>query len=159
MKICPECCSEVPDEAEVCHACCCRIVGKECPSCAEISKEAAKKCQYCNHDFARQDRIAEIKPYRAKSSLIPTIFLRGRFIPREIHLSSEKIIIRTYGAFWLSHTDEDIPWEKIAGYHYHSGWFWDNLEIQTRGQQSNKIGCLSKSRGNRIKKVLEQMKE
>jgi hypothetical protein len=159
MKNCPECCSEVPDAAEVCHACGRRIVGKLCPECAEVSKEAAKKCPYCSHDFARQEKISVIKPYRGKASLLPTLIFRGRLIPQEIHLSSEKIVIKTWGMFWLSHTDEDIPWEKIAGYHYHSGWFWDSIEIQTRGQQANTIPCLSKSRGLRVKKVLEQMKE
>ena len=55
--------------------------------------------------------------------------------------------------------DEDIPWEKIAGYHYHSGWFWDGIEIQTRGQKANTIGGLSKSCARTIKETLEQMKE
>jgi hypothetical protein len=103
MKKCPECCSDMPDEAEVCHACGRRIIGKLCPQCAELSKAAATKCRYCGHDFARD--------------------------------------------------------EKIAGYHYHSGWFWDGIEIQTRGQKSNSIGCLPKPSGRRIKETLEQMKE
>ncbi len=120
---------------------------------------AARKCQYCGHDFAREEKIAVIEPYSAKASFLPTLLLRGRLIPQEIHLSSEKIVIKTWGFFWLSHTDEEIPWEKIAGYHYHSGWFWDGIEIQTRGQKSNSIGCLPKSCGRSIKETLERMKE
>lgn len=100
-----------------------------------------------------------IEPYRAKASFLPTLLFRGRLIPQEIHLSAEKIVIKTWGILWLSHTDEDIPWEKIAGYHYHSGWFWDRIEIQTRGQQANSIGCLPKSGSRRIKEILERMKE
>ena len=34
MKKCSECCSDMPDEAEVCQACGRRIVGKPCPECA-----------------------------------------------------------------------------------------------------------------------------
>ena len=60
---------------------------------------------------------------------------------------------------WLSRTDEEIPWEKIAGYHYHSGWFWDSVEIQTRGQKANQMGGLPKDQGQRIKEILERMKE
>ena len=159
MKACPECCSEVEEEAAVCSACGRRIVGKTCPECAEISKEEAKRCRYCNHDFARQERLAIIEPYRARAALLPTFLFRGRFIPQEIHLSPEKLVIKTWGFFWLSHVEEEIPWEKIAGYHYHSGLFWDQIEIQTRGQKANKIGCLGKMNGKSIKERLERMKE
>lgn len=71
----------------------------------------------------------------------------------------EKTLIQTHGAFWLSRTDEEIPWEKIAGYHCHSGWFWDSVEIQTRGQRANTMTCLPKDKGVRIKGILERMKE
>lgn len=159
MKKCAECCSDIPDEAEVCYACGRRLVGKPCPECAELSKMAAKKCAYCGHNFAREEKIAVVELFSAKAAFLPTVLLRGRLIPQEIHLSPEKIVIKTWGLFWLSHTDEDIPWEKIAGYHYRSGWFWDGIEIQTRGQKANSIGCLPKSSGRRIKEILEQMKE
>ena len=100
-----------------------------------------------------------VEPFSAKAALFPTLLLRGRLIPQEIQLSSEKIVIKSWGFLWLSHTDEDIPWEKIAGYHYHSGWFWDGIEIQTRGQKANTIQSLPKRSGQRIKAILEQMKE
>ena len=149
----------MPDQAAVCHACGRRIIGKQCPECAELSKAAARKCRYCGHDFAREEKIAVIEPFSAKASFVPTLLLRGRFIPQEIHLSSEKIVIKTWGLFRLSHADEDIPWEKIAGYHYHSGWFWDSIEIQTRGQKANSIVGLPKSCSRTIKETLERMKE
>jgi hypothetical protein len=159
MKICPECLSEVPDAAEVCRSCGRRIEGKPCPDCAERVKQEARKCWHCGRNFARDERISLIEPYNATASLVPTLLMRGRLIPQEIHLSPEKIIIKTWGFLWLSHTDEDIPWEKIAGYHYHSGWFWDSVEIQTRGQKSNSIRGLPKSSGEKIKEILERMKE
>jgi len=159
MKTCSECCAEIPDQAAVCQACGRRIVGKQCPECAELSKPTARKCQYCGHDFAREEKIAVVEPYNARAAFLPTLFLQGRLIPKEIHVSQEKILIKTWGFFWLSHTDEDIPWEKIAGFHYHSGWFWDQIEIQTRGQKANSIGGLPKESGLKIKEILERMKE
>ncbi|MES2933511.1 MAG: hypothetical protein V4805_08500 [Pseudomonadota bacterium] len=159
MKNCPECLIKMPIEAEVCHACTRRVVGKSCSECAELSKFTAKKCHHCGHSFEREEKIASVEAFTAKASLLPTVLIRGRMIPQEIHLSAEKIVIQTWGIFWLSRTDEEIPWEKIAGYHYHAGLFWDSVEIQTRGQKANSIGCLPKSDGLRIKEILERMKE
>lgn len=159
MKNCPECLSELADEAQACRFCGRRVSGKTCPDCAELARFEATKCPHCGHNFARQERIATVEPFSAKAALLPTILMRGRLIPQEIHLTPEKILIQTYGFFWLSRTDEDIPWEKIAGYHYHSGWFWDNVEIQTRGQKANHMTCLPKSQGLKIKQILERMKE
>jgi hypothetical protein len=159
MKPCPECLAEVPDEAKVCRHCTRRIIGKACPECAEVAADEATRCPCCGHNFARQERISTVEPFSAKAALLPTLLIRGRLIPQEIHLTPEKILIQTYGFFWLSRTDEEIPWEKIAGYHYHSGWFWDQVEIQTRGQKANHMTCLPKQYGTRIKEILERMKE
>jgi hypothetical protein len=93
------------------------------------------------------------------ASIVATILLRGRLIPERIHINPDKITIQSWGLFGLSRTDEEIPWEKVAGFHYHSGLVWDRVEIQTRGQKANAIGCLPKSEGTRIKAVLEQMRE
>src|SRR4029079_3619994 len=108
MKSCPECCSEVQDAAEGCFAFGRRIVGKQCPDGAELSKSAAKKCASCGHSFAREEKIAVVEAFSAKAALLPTIALRGRLIPQEIELSAEKIVIKSWGFFWLIHTDEDI---------------------------------------------------
>jgi hypothetical protein len=124
-----------------------------------MAAQEALKCPFCGHSFAREERIAKLDPFHAKAAFLPTVLLRGRLIPQEISLTPEKILIQTYGFFWLSRTDEDIPWEKIAGYHYHSGWFWDSVEIQTRGQKANLMNCLPKGEGARIKEILERMKE
>ena len=135
------------------------MAGKRCPECAEMVKLAAQKCRYCGHSFAREERVAAIEPYSVRADLLPTFLLRGRLIPQRIHLTPQKVIIQTWGFLGLSRTDEDIPWEKIAGFHYHSGWFWDSVEIQTRGQKANSIGCLPKAQGMRVKEILEKMKE
>ena len=104
-----------------------------------MAASEAVKCPCCGHSFARRERIAKVEPFSAKADMLPTIILRGRF--------------------WLSRTDEEIPWEKIAGYHYYSGWFWDSVEIQTRGQKANKMTGLPKAQGLKVKEILERMKE
>ena len=109
MNTCSECLSEVPEGANVCRECGKRIVGKRCPECAEVAAHEATKCPFCGHNFARQQRIATVEPFSAKAAFVPTIFLRGRLIPQEIHLTPEKILIVTHGFFWLSRTDEEIP--------------------------------------------------
>ena len=61
MKTCPECCSEIPEQAEVCQACGRRIVGKQCPECAELSKTTARKCQYCRRALFAHGLIPEME--------------------------------------------------------------------------------------------------
>ena len=43
--------------------------------------------------------------------------------------------------------------------YYHAGWFWDAVEIQTRGRKANWIGCLPRTSGARVRELLERMKE
>jgi hypothetical protein len=159
MSTCPECLSELADGAAVCRGCGKRVVGKRCPECAEMCREEATKCAYCGHSFARQQKVAAVEKFSAEAARLPTLILKGRLIPEQIHLNAEKILIQSWGLFGLSRTDEEIPWEKIAGYHYHAGLFWDSVEIQTRGQKANEMTCLRKGDGLRIKTILEQMKE
>lgn len=159
MKTCPECCSEVPDHAAVCSACGRQIVGQTCPECSETVKAEARKCRYCGHSFARATKVAAIEAFSVQAARLPTFVFRGRLIPQRIHLDAEKIRIQTWGFLGLSRTDEDIPWEKVAGFHYHSGWFWDQVEIQTRGQKANAMAGLPKDQGTRIRDTLERMKE
>src|SRR4051812_36852363 len=101
MKPCPECFSEIREEAEVCPACTRRIVGKRCPECAETSRHEALKCAHCGHSFAREKKVAAIEPFHTKGELLATLFIRNRLIPQEIHLDSDKIVITTWGFFWL----------------------------------------------------------
>jgi hypothetical protein len=159
MNDCPHCLTALKPGANVCAACGLIARGKACPDCAEVVRAAAHKCRYCGHSFAREARIADFEQFSARADLLATLLIRGRLIPQQIHLSPEKITIQSWGLFGLSRTDEDIPWEKIAGFHYHAGWFWDAVEIQTRGQRANWIGCLRKAEGARVKELLEQMKE
>lgn len=159
MNKCPHCATDVSAAASVCPACTRELAGKRCPDCAELVRLAASKCRYCGHSFAREARIADFEQFSARAELLPTLLIRGRLIPQQIHVSPEKITIQSWGLFGFSRTDDDIPWEKVAGFHYHAGWFWDAVEIQTRGQRANWISCMRKADGERVKELLERMKE
>ncbi len=74
-----------------------------------------------------------------------------------IVLSEEKITISTPGVFGLSTHEEEIPWKKVAGFDYRSGIFWDMVRIETRGQSSSAVPCLTKPDGARIRSVLQQL--
>ena len=150
MKICPECKSEIPKDALVCRYCCRRVEGKECPDCLRRVKNNANKCANCNHDFERDEAIVTFESFSATANLLATILLRNRLLPEKIDLTSNKITITTYGYFYLTTFIEEIPWEKIAGYHFQSGIFWDAVVIETKGQTSNVMKCLEKSDSHKI---------
>jgi len=155
---CPECRSDIPDDAEVCKHCSQRIKGIKCPECLVFCKEGAKKCASCGHDFERDEARLNFEPFSARASFLATILLRFRLLREKIDLTPSKIAITTYGYFYLTTTVEEIPWEKIAGYHFHSGLFWDSVIIQTRGQSANIMRCLKRVDSRKIKEILEKMK-
>ncbi len=156
MKKCTECTSEIPEEAEVCRFCGERVEGKPCPDCGSRCPEEARKCRWCGFQFEKAAAL-HFEPFRVDASLLPTVLQRGRFIPQSIELTREKIVISTPGVFRLSQRDEEIPWEKVAGFDYRSGLIWDVVRIETRGQSSAIIPCLNKSDGRKIREVLRQL--
>ena len=159
MKTCPECSSEIPDDAQVCKACGERIEGRLCPDCLSMCKTEAKKCKWCNYEFENVVGRADFEPFIINADLLPTLVIRGRFLPQKISFNREKIIISTPGLFGLTVSEEEIPWQKVAGFDYHSGIFWDKVKIETRGQTSSVIGCLRKNDGLRIRHILQQLEK
>ena len=158
VSTCPECRGEIPADASVCRHCTRRLSGRQCALCLEFSKPEARVCSCCRANLIRQKAVAEFEPVSIPASVIGSIFLRGRFIPQRIQLLPDKVVISTWGRFWLSRKDEQIPWEKVAGYELRAGLLWDKLEIETRGQSSNTITCLRKSQSRRIKAILDLMR-
>jgi len=159
MKSCPDCLSEIPDQATFCRYCGERVEGKGCASCGARNWPEAKMCRWCAHAFevTVKSDARPIEPFAVTAKLLPTILQRGRFLPQTISLTQEKIVISTPGAFNLSRKDEEIPWRKIAGFDYHSGIFWDQVTIETRGQSSSVMACLDKADGERIRQVLQEL--
>ena len=157
MKNCTECLSEITENAEVCRYCGERIEGKKCPKCLSMCKNEAIVCKWCNYVFKKERSALNIKPFEVKANLFPTLILRHRLLPQKVNFSNEKIIISTPGFFGLSTYHEEIPWHKVAGFDYRSGIFWDAAIIQTRGQSAASIGCLEKSKGEKIRNLLQNL--
>jgi ribosomal protein L40E len=158
MKTCPDCLSEIPDAATFCRFCGERVEGKGCPQCGARNWPDASVCRWCGHRYGRtHQRLQPFEPFEVTARLLPTFLQRGRFLPQTMRLTPEKIIIATPGAFNLSRKEEEIPWNKVAGFDYRSGLFWDQVTIETRGQSSSKVPCLAKSDGQRVRQVLQDL--
>jgi hypothetical protein len=157
MKACPECLSEIPAAAAVCRFCGERVEGKRCPDCLVNVAEGAIRCRWCGHTFEAAATDLDFESFAVTARVLPTILQRGRFLPQRIRLSKDKIVVSTPGLFALSERDEEIPWHKVAGFDYLSGIFWDRVRIETRGQSSTDLPCLSKSDGRRIRQILQQL--
>jgi ribosomal protein L40E len=157
MKSCPDCLSEIPDGASFCRHCGERIEGPRCPECGSRNWREALRCRWCGHRLEQASGPVDFEPFEVTAELLPTVLQRGRFRPQVLSLTREKMLIRTPGVFNLSVHEEEIPWGKVAGFDYHSGIFWDTLTLETRGQKSSTIPCLSKADGERIRRVLRQV--
>jgi len=154
-KRCPECRSEITHDATVCKFCGERIEGKQCPDCLSFCKIEAKKCKWCGNIFERAFSIEGFRPFGVQADSFATLLKQWRLRPQKAAFTKTKIVITTPGFLGLYSDEEEILWEKIAGFHYKSGIFWDHVSIETRGQTSAEISCLKKKDGKRIRRVLQ----
>jgi ribosomal protein L40E len=157
MKTCPDCRSEIPEAAEVCRHCGERVEGKRCSACGARNWPDATVCRWCRERFEPPGHQVEFESFTVTARTLPTLLFRGRFLPRSLTLTQEKILVRTPGPFDLTQAEEEIPWAKVAGFDYHTGLFWDRVTIETRGQSSTAVGCLAKPDGERIRELLRRL--
>jgi ribosomal protein L40E len=158
MKNCPDCLSEIPDAATFCRFCGERVEGKACSQCGVRNWPEAVVCRWCGHPYGGTRRhVQPFEPFEVSGRLLPTFLQRGRFLPQRIRLTPEKIVISTPGPFNLSRKEEEIPWNKVAGFDYRSGLLWDQVTVETRGQSSSRMRCLAKPDAERIRQVLQDL--
>lgn len=158
VKQCSECLSEIPAAATTCRFCGERIEGKPCPSCMSVVKAEASTCRWCHHAF-KQKAMVSFDSFSVRANGVATLFVRGRLLAQTVRFDSDKITVVTPGLFNLTSHVEEIPWAKIAGFDYRSGFFWDLVRIETRGQTSTGIGCLNKEDGHRIREILQSLEK
>ena len=158
MDSCFECLSEIPSEASVCSHCGTRIKGILCQVCRSYCPFEAKKCKHCGSTLLNKTTaLINQKTVAIDSELLPTLLVELSLTPQRVVITKDKLIITSYSLLGLISHDEEIPWEKVAGFSHRSGIFWDTIAIETRGQTSARIACLSRSNAGKIKQVLQQL--
>ncbi|MDA3935326.1 MAG: DUF2510 domain-containing protein [Actinomycetota bacterium] len=158
-KKCPECLSEIDGRATVCKYCGERIEGVRCPACLAMNANGARLCRWCSTKLATAAAGRKLTAFTVKADLIGTFLIHQKFHPQIAVFSQDKIVVTTYGFMALSSSNEEIPWEKVAGFRHKSGLIWDEVQIETRGQSAAVIGCLSREDGARIKQVMQGLEK
>jgi len=160
-KVCPECKKEIPQKAEVCFECSCRIVGTECGKCKSICKTDAVICKWCLNPLKTKYNKEKLyfNSFEIKSELIPTVLFGMSFLCQTALFTKEKIVIKTPYSFGLVSKTEEVMWNKVTGFQHHSGIIWDNITIETRGQTTNNISFLSKNDARKIIDVLREFQD
>ena len=157
-KTCPECVSQIPVGAKVCSSCNERIVGVRCDECLAMSPEGARKCRWCGNRLSKATN-PQVKEFEVVASRVASLLIRGAIFPQRATFSTDKIVIRTFSTFGLTSNDEEILWEKVAGFSARNGIFWDRVSIETRGQTQAVIACLSKGDSQKIREVLQGLEK
>ena len=156
-KQCPACLSEIPRCASACCSCGTRIEGVQCEACRLLCPEGAKICCHCGSSLGfKAFELLNISPFTINADPLATLLLEFGLHPQRVRISPDKLSIVTFSLLGLAENNEEVPWQKLAGFSHRSGLFWDSIKIETRGQTSAVIGCLSKRNARRLKEVLRQ---
>ena len=158
-KRCFECLSIIPKQANVCRYCGSRVEGVECPDCKSISRHEAIVCKFCGKSFKKKQGVRLIKPMEIESTFWGTLLTRVSFLPQRVIFSRDKIIVSTPGFFGLTRNDEEILWEKVAGFQHKDGIVWDTIWIETRGQTAASVWGLKKGDALKIKDLLQRLEK
>ena len=155
---CPECLSEVPAEASVCRCCGERIAGIRCEECLALSPVGARKCRWCGTRLKVATDV-KLDAFEVQATFLGSLVNHGSLIPQRAFFTAEKIVVRTYGFLGLTSNDEEILWEKVAGFAHRNGLIWDAISIETRGQTRAWISGLTKADGDKIRSVLQRLEK
>ena len=156
---CKYCQTEIPKNSIKCYQCSEYTSGIQCTECQSSIPDKAKICKFCGNRVNHSDCHTNRDPLHLKAKLLPTFLFRFRFLPHEISSDSEKIVITTPGTFRLWENSDEIPWNKVAGFNYRDGIFWDRIEIETRGQMPSSIIGIGKEDGATIRTILQGLEK
>lgn len=156
---CPFCKSGI--SRGVAHCCHCgeRISGKACGDCCTLCPSEARICRWCGFEFPQSAKRIRIEDFEIRAKQLPTLLIRLRILCESILFNEEKVVVSTPGLFRLWVNESEVPWNKVAGFDYRSGIFWDSVQIETRGQKPTTIRCLAKKDGERIREILRRLEE
>ncbi|QIZ76105.1 PH domain-containing protein [Ferrimonas lipolytica] len=157
-KSCPECLSDIPVAANICRYCTERIVGVCCQECLALNPEGATKCRWCGTRISTVS-ATNIDTFEVQANVVATVLTQLRLHPQQAFFTPEKLIIRSYGLLGFTSNDEEILWEKVAGFSHRRGLLWDTISIETRGQTPASIGCLDKPDAERVRQVLQGLEK
>lgn len=157
MARCEECGSQAAEGAARCGQCGEVIGGKECPDCLSRSKEEARVCRWCGHRFQTPEAQVDVTPRSIRAKVAPSFLFRGRFIPQEVEITEEKLVVKAPGIFHLWNNETEIPWNKVSGFGYRDGMIWDRVTVETRGQESETVHGLAKAEGQEIRAILQSL--
>jgi len=124
-----------------------------------LAPEEAEKCRWCGYKFPQAKKHIGIEEFEFTAVQLATILLRFRILCESIRFNEEKVVVSTPGLFRLWVNESEVPWNKVAGFDYRSGIFWDSVQIETRGQQPTTIRCLAKEDGERFRDILRSLEE
>lgn len=162
MVSCNYCKNELPKLAIKCGYCREYTSGEVCQECQSTIPKNAVLCKHCGSKIQREADVRN-RPqisFYIKTELLPTMFVRLRFLPHEVWVDNEKIVIKTPGIFNLWQSNNEIPWNKVAGFSYRDGIFWDSIKIETRGQKEVEIIGLNKqTSGPRLREILQSLEK
>ena len=155
-KACWACLSTIPAAAQVCCACGTRIEGIQCRACMIFCPEGARLCHCCGsgiHSERRKPLL--IEPLVIEADAVATLLLQFSLNPQRVLVEGEQITLTSFSFFGFAANHEQLPWEKVAGYSHRSGLIWDSITIETRGQTSAVVNCLSKRSARKLKGILQ----
>lgn len=157
--ICQFCKQTIPPNAVHCGHCGERLVGRICDDCRSLCPEDARKCRWCGFIFSDAAKRIGIEDFEILAARLPTFLMRFRLLRQCVQFNEEKLTLVTPGLFYLWTNESEVPWNKVAGFDYRSGIFWDSVTIETRGQKPTVIRCLPKSAGEHLREILRKLEE
>lgn len=120
----------------------------------------ATVCHHCNASFegvADATAMQNITAHTFVASRTGNTLLNFSLVPTRAYVSPEKLIVTHYRMFGLVSHNEEIPWNKVAGFAHRSGLIWDAISIETRGQSGTVIAPLPKPEALALKAVLQRL--